>query len=449
MKKFYVTTAIPYVNSKPHIGFALELVQADVIARFQRLLGNDVFFLSGTDDNALKNVQAAQKEKIEVKDFVKRNSDEFFRLKDVLNISLDDFIRTTEERHIKGAQTFWETCSKQDIYKKSYKGLYCIGCEAFYTEKDLVDGKCSEHKIKPEVVEEENYFFKLSNYQDWLENLIEKDELKIIPETKKNEMLSFIKQGLVDFSISRPAKRSHGWGISVPDDPEQIIYVWFDALTNYITALDWHGKGNLYKKYWPADVHVVGKGINRFHSIYWPAMLKSAGLPLPKQIFVHGYVNIEGEKISKSLGNLIDPFEVVDKFGLDPVRYYLLKEIPAYGDGDFSKNRFKEVYNSDLANGLGNLVARVAKLCEKTNFESKKEKIILCKKYKKYLKAYQFDKALSRIWEFISQADKYINENKIWEQDEKALKESLKYLTSQILKISYHLSVFMPKTAQK
>lgn len=449
MKKFYVTTAIPYVNAKPHIGFALELVQADAIARFQKLLGNDVFFLSGTDDNALKNVQAAEKEKIEVDAFVKRNSDEFFRLKDVFNISLDDFIKTTEERHVKGAQAFWKACSKQDIYKKSYKGLYCVGCESFYTEKDLINGKCPEHKTKPELVEEENYFFKLSNYQDWLENLIEKDELKIIPETKKNEMLSFIRQGLADFSISRPAKRSHGWGIKVPNDPEQIIYVWFDALTNYITALDWHQAGDLYKKYWPADVHVIGKGINRFHSIYWPAMLKSAGLPIPKQIFVHGYVNIEGEKISKSLGSTIDPFDIVKKFGLDPVRYYLLKEIPSYGDGDFSKNRFRQVYNSDLANGLGNLVARVAKLCEKTNFENKKEKIALCKRYEKYLKNYQFDKALSRTWEFVSQSDKYINDNKIWEQDQKALKKSLIYLTNQILKISYHLFPFMPETAKK
>jgi len=308
-KKFYITTAIPYVNAAPHVGHALEFVQTDVIARYHRLLGEDVHFQSGSDDNALKNVQAAEEKKIPVEKFVKQNSDKFYQFKNenILNISFDDFIRTTEKRHIDGAQALWKACKKEDIYKKKYKGLYCLGCEVFLTEKDLVDGKCPEHKKKPEIVEEENYFFRLSKYQDWLEKLISSDKLKIIPKTRKNEVLAFIRRGLEDFSISRTKERAHGWGVPVPGDPNQIIYVWFDALANYITALDWHKKGKLYQKYWPADVHVIGKGITRFHAIYWPVMLKSADIPLPKSEFVHGYITVEGEKISKSLGNIIDP----------------------------------------------------------------------------------------------------------------------------------------------
>ena len=368
-KKFYVTTSIPYVNAAPHIGHALEFVQADVIARYHRLLNQDVHFLSGTDDNALKNVQAAEEKKIPIVEFVKENSGKFYQLKSGLNLSFDDFIGTSEKRHFEGAQAFWQACKKEDIYKKKYRGLYCVGCETFYTAKDLVGGKCPEHKTKPEVVEEENYFFRLSKYQDWLENLIASDQLKIIPETRKNEVLSFIHRGLEDFSISRSKKRAHGWGIPVPGNPEQIIYVWFDALANYITALDWQNNKKLYQKYWPADVHVIGKGIIRFHAVYWPVMLKSAGIDLPKQEFVHGYVTTEGQKISKSLGNVIDPFDLVKKYSIDPVRYYLLREIPAYSDGDFSERRFKEIYNADLANGLGNLVARVVAIASRVNYK--------------------------------------------------------------------------------
>ncbi|HUV42783.1 MAG TPA: methionine--tRNA ligase [Patescibacteria group bacterium] len=449
-RKFYLTTAIPYVNAAPHVGHALEFVQTDVIARYHRFLGEDTYFLSGTDDNALKNVQAAEEKKIPVEKFVKQNSDKFYQFKNILNISFDDFIRTTEKRHVEGAQALWKACKKEDIYRKKYKGLYCVGCEEFKTEKDLVNGQCPEHKKEPELVEEENYFFRLSRYQNWLEKLITSNKLKIVPKTRKNEVLAFIRQGLEDFSISRTKERAHGWGIPVPGDSNQIIYVWFDALANYITALDWQNKGKLYQKYWPADLHVIGKGIIRFHAIYWPAMLKSASLLPPKAEFVHGYITVEGEKISKSIGNVIDPFDLVKKFGTDPIRYYLLREIPVYGDGDFSIQRFKEVYNADLANGLGNLAARVAKLCEKSGFEFKKTNQKLYPEIQKALVKFQLDQALNFIWqEKITACDKFIDQKKPWEVSGKKLKPVLDKLVKEIREISYNLEPFLPETAEK
>jgi len=449
-QKFYLTSAIPYVNADPHIGFALEIIQADVIARFQRLLGKDVFFLTGSDENSLKNVQAAEEQKISPQELVDRNSQKFKDLKKILNLSFDDFIRTTEGRHLRGAQKFWLSCQKEDIYKKKYKGLYCIGCESFYTEKDLVKGKCPEHNTKPEVVEEENYFFRLSKYQGFLEDLIEKDKLKIIPQTRKNEVLSFIKQGLEDFSISRSKERAHNWGILVPGDSRQIIYVWFDALTNYITALDWQDNGLLFKKYWPVDLHVIGKGINRFHSIYWPAMLKSVGLPLPKEIFVHGYITIDGKKISKSLGNTINPQKLAEKYDTDALRYYLLREIPAYGDGDFSIQRFEEVYNADLANGLGNLVARVAKLCERSSLQFNKYQAKIGKEYKRDLEEFKFDKVVKTIWEEIRNLDRYLDRKVPWKIKEKEeLKTVLQKAVDGIRQIAYELQPFLPETSAK
>jgi len=449
-KKFYITTAIPYVNAAPHIGHALEFIQGDVLARFHRLLKEDVFFLSGVDENALKNVQAAEKKKIPVAEFVKENSGKFYQLKEALNLSFDDFIYTTEKRHIEGVEAFWQACRKEDIYKKKYRGLYCTGCEAFYTEKDLDQGKCPEHQCKPEIIEEENYFFRLSAYQKWLEEKISQDELKIIPQSRKNEVLAFVKRGLEDFSISRTKERAHGWGIPVPGDEKQIIYVWFDALINYISALNWSKKSQLFEKYWPADVHVIGKGISRFHAIYWPAMLQSVGLPLPKEIFVHGYVTTNGQKISKSLGNVIDPFEITKKYGIDPIRYYLLKEIPAYDDGDFSETRFKEVYNADLANGLGNLVARIAKLCEKSGLiVGKKPSDDSVKDLSPFLSKYQFDQALKFIWGKISEADHFLDENKPWLLEGEKLNSVLAKLVEEITRISFLLQPFLPQTAEK
>jgi methionyl-tRNA synthetase len=280
-------------------------------------------------------------------------------------------LRTTEERHIKGAQALWSATKSEDIYKKKYEGLYCVGCEQFYKAEELDEkGECFEHPgKKPEVVEEENYFFRLSSYGPWLKDLLSSGKLKLVPESRKNELLSLIEQGLEDFSISRPAVRSKGWGVPVPGDPSQTIYVWYDALANYITALGYpNAEAPLYKKFWAEGdtrFHILGKGVSRFHAIYWPAMLKSANLVLPNEEFIHGYITIDGKKISKSLGNVVDPLVVAKKYGVDAVRYYLLREIPTADDGDFSEEKLLRRYNSDLANGLGNFVARVLTLVEK------------------------------------------------------------------------------------
>ena len=293
----------------------------------------------------------------------------------MLNLSFNDFIRTRENRHLEGAKKLWSACRPEDIYKKQYTGLYCVGCEAFYTPKEVPDDVCPEHKKPLEKIEEENYFFRLSAYQQQIEKLIESDTLSILPESRKNEVLNFVRQGLEDFSISRSQERAKHWGVDVPGDPTQVMYVWFDALSNYITALDYAKNGELYKTFWNSSeckkIHMIGKGILRFHAVYWPAILLSAGLSLPQEIFVHDYVTINGEKISKSIGNVIHPQALVSEYGTDAVRYYFLREMPSTGDGDFSGRRLKEIYNSDLANGLGNLVARVAKLCENSKFEFK------------------------------------------------------------------------------
>lgn len=452
MEKFYVTTALPYVNADPHIGHAFELIQTDVIARYHRLLDNDVFFLSGADENSLKNVQAAEKEGISTEDLVKRNSQKFYGLKRSLGLSFDDFIRTTEERNIKGAQKLWIAC-KKDIYKKNYKGLYCVGCEEFYKEEELEDGLCPEHKKKPELIEEENYFFRLSSYQKELEEVIGKDKVKIIPGTRKNEALSFIKGGLEDFCISRSAKRGKGWGIKVPKDDTQVMWTWFDALSNYINALDFAEDGEKFKKYWPCDLHCIGKGILRFHAIYWLAILLSARIELPKSIFVHGYITIDGQKISKSLGNIVDPFELVNKFGTDAVRYFILREIPSTEDGDFTYEKFKERYNADLASGLGNLIARVLKLAQDQNFELKitnnqlETKIKKTQKeYKKSLEEFKFNEALASIWELISFCDKYIEKEKPWESKDEKVIGNLLYAIS---KIAGFLTSFLPETSEK
>lgn len=459
-KRFYITTAIPYVNAEPHIGFALEIAQTDAAARYHKLVGDDTYFLTGTDENSLKNVQAAKEAGVATKQLVDENAKKFRSLKNALNLSFDDFIRTTEKRHIQGAQKLWKACKKEDIYKKAYKGLYCVGCEVFYTKKELVNGLCPEHKTKPEVVEEENYFFRLSKYQDWLEKLIESDELKIIPKTRKNEVLSFIKRGLKDFSISRSVERSDGWGVPVPGDDSQILYVWFDALSNYITALGYAKGGKLYEKYWLENknrVHVIGKGITRFHAVYWPAILRSAGIPLPTTEFVHGYITVEGQKISKSLGNVIDPFALVEKYGTDPLRYYLLKEIPSYGDGDFSEGRFKEVYNADLANNLGNLVARVEKLAE--GWAPKRAKIGQINRgveeIRPLIEEFRFDTALEYISKWVAALNKYIDKERPWKKntDEKTKILSniiigTEALTS-ILEIAEALQPFLPETSEK
>ncbi len=452
--KTYLTTSIPYVNAAPHIGYALEVVQADTIVRYKRLIGTDIFFTSGSDENSLKNVRAAEKEDISTKELVDKYAQDFEKLKDknVLNISYDVFNKTSDEHHFLGAQKLWSLCKKEDIYKKSYTGLYCVGCEEFYTPDELIDGKCPEHKTIPEKVEEENYFFKLTNYQKQIEELIENDKLKILPQTRKNEVLSFIKSGLRDFSISRSQERAKGWGVPVPDDPNQIMYVWFDALTTYLTALGFGTDEKLFNEYWTGEVekiHIIGKGIIRFHAVYWIAMLLSANLPLPDVEFVHGYVTVDGQKISKSLGNTISPFEITQKYSTDVVRYYLLKEIPPGADGDFSERRLAEIYNSDLANGLGNLVARVAKLAENNDVEITEKIEELEPHVTTLLDDYNFNEALQFIWGIISIVDHEINKSKPWELTGDEAKKVISELAHTLIVIATNLQPFLPETSEK
>lgn len=465
-KNFYISTAIPYVNAKPHIGHALEYIQTDAIARYQRLLGNEVFFLSGTDENSLKNVQAAEKAGVDTKKFVDDHYHYFYDFKDYLNISFDDFIRTTEERHFKGAQKLWSNFKPDDVYKKKYKGLYCVGCEAYYTEEELIDGKCPEHKVAPEAVEEENWFFKLSNYQDKLKELVEDDLIKITPDFRKNEWLAFIDRGLEDFSISRSVERAHGWGVPVPGDESQIMYVWVDALSNYITALDYAEDSDKFKKFWQeaeSRVHVIGKGIGKFHVLYWPAMLLSAGLAIPTEEFIHGYLTVEGVKISKSLGNTIDPKELVDKYGTDAVRYFLLGAVPAYQDGDFSVTRFEEFYTAHLVNGIGNLTSRILTMLEKYS-DSKipeykdedlqhQEKIWgdFWIKYKKYFSEYNFFEAVELINSFVSKLDELISSEKPWEKAKNGedISKLLVELALGLRDLGIALQPIIPNSAQK
>lgn len=445
MNKFFLTNAIPYVNAKPHVGHALEFVQSSVIANYRRLQGDTVLTLCGGDENAIKNVQAAEKEGENVQEFIDKNTKLFEELAEKLDAKFDIFQKGSSPNHYKSSQELWELC-KNDIYKKSYTGLYCTGCEQFYEKSELTDnGECFEHPGKKlEEVEEENYFFKLSKYQKEIEQIIENETIKIIPESRKNEVLSFVKSGLQDISISRSNKRAKDWGVPVPGDDSQRMYVWFDALNIYRSGL-----ADKYDEFWPADVHVIGKGIIRFHAVYWPAFLLSAGIPLPKSIFVHGYFTLDGQKMSKTLGNVVDPLGIIEKYGVDALRYYLLSQIPSTGDGDFSESRLREVYNSDLANGLGNLCARVAKLCEKVKYFSDFKPSSLDQVVENNLEDYQFSTALFNIWNLINFTNKQINLDEPWRLNDENLSQKLEEYTNNILRIGYNLQPFLPETAEK
>ncbi|HEX7542803.1 MAG TPA: methionine--tRNA ligase [Patescibacteria group bacterium] len=444
-KKFYITAAIPYVNAAPHIGHALEFVQVDVIARYHKLLGNKVTTLTGSDENALKNVHAAEKAGSPVQEFVDKNAQLFLELTKKLNAKFDVFQKGTSPVHFKSSQELWNKCSeKGDIYKKNYEGLYCVGCETFYSQNELNEkGECFEHPGKKlDQVSEVNYFFKLSSYQKKLIELITKNELKIYPPFRKNEILSFLKEPLRDISISRSNERAKNWGVPVPNDPTQRMYVWFDALNIYRSGVD--------EETWPADLHIIGKGIIRFHSVYWPAFLLSAGLPLPKAIFAHGYLTVNGQKMSKTIGNIIDPLEIINKYGVDALRYYLLREIPPYDDGDFSYRRLDEIYNSDLANELGNLVMRITTLAEKDgltiNNEAMKQ---LNNETVKLFNNFQFNLILENIWKQIKTLNKQTDDFAPWKKNSKERKGFLTKSLNEINQVGYELQPFLPETAKK
>ncbi len=434
-KKFYVTTAIDYVNAAPHVGHAFEKVLADVLVRWKKLKGESTWFLTGTDENAQKNALAAKEKGVDTKKFVDWNSKLFVELCEKLNISYDRFIKTTEKEHKKISQEiFKKVFDKGEIYKGKYKGLYCKGCEAFLTEKDLVGGKCPEHNKVPELISEDSYFFKLSKYKNRLIKFVED---YIVPKERKNEILARLKnEELRDLCVART---NLDWGIDTPIDKNFKIYVWFDALLNYYSGAN----GN-----WPADVHVIGKGINWFHSVIWPAMLMSAGIELPKKLLVHGYLNLGGKKISKSLGNVIDPIELVKRYGSDSVRYSLLR-CSVFDDSDYSEEILIERHNNELANKFGNLVSRVTGLAEKTGLEKTENKLIKnlkLKEIEKNFENYKFDKALNEIFSFIDLCNEYVQKNKLWETRNK---KKLYELVDSIKAVTILLWPVIPSASEK
>lgn len=422
---FYITTAIDYPNAKPHVGHAYEKIIADALARWHKQSGEDVYFLTGTDEHGSKIEKTAAAQGKKPKQFVDEMVVHFQDLLKKLNISNNDFIRTSEKRHAKVCKlVFQNVLDKGLIYKGTYEGLYCSGCEAFYTEKDLVNGLCPAHQKAPDKVSEESYFFKLSQFQDFLLKHITEHPQFLLPEFRKNEIVNRLKEGLKDLSVSRKTIK---WGIPLPNDKSHVIYVWFDALLNYISALG-YPDGRKFKKYWPANVHVIGKDIAWFHAIIWPAILQAAGIALPKTIDTHGWVNVGGEKLSKSLGNIVDPVALVDKYGADAVRYFFLREIPAGQDGDFSEDALIARANADLGDALGNLLQRTSVLVHK-NFAGQipkpgrftaADKALIAHANKVFTEAnafmqkYEWHRATETIWTFLHACNKYVNDSEPW-----------------------------------
>ncbi len=453
----YFTTAIPYVNAKPHIGHALEYIQADVLARFYRK-NDSIRWQWGTDDNSLKNVRAAQAAGEDTEAFVARHAEVFRSLGALLNLSFDGFMRTRDEKHIRGAQKLWSMFKPEDIAMRSYSGLYCVGCEMFYTEEEAPGGVCQTHKKPLEQVSETNYFFQLQNYQAKLEELIASDTIKITPESRKNEALGFIRGGLKEFSISRSVERAEHWGVPVPDDASQVMYVWVDALSQYINALGFADNSEDYQAWWqhcPNRIHVLGKDILRFHAVYWPAFLLSAGLPLPTELYVHGFFTVNGEKMSKSLGNVLDPEELVKEFGVDAIRYAFLRSLPLASDGDMGLEVLEQRY-AELANGIGNLVSRVAAMAVKSfpegldrvSYDGASKEVAI----KESLEQYDFRSYVDAVWSVVDEANLKIDQEapfKLVKVDRDAAKKSLSELAAMIRWIAEALVPVMPETAEK
>lgn len=459
----YITTSIAYVNAKPHIGFALESIQADVLARYWRGQGKKVYFLTGADEHGSKNYQTAQAAGLSVQKFVDQNTAQIRALKDLLNLSTDDFIRTTDQqRHWPTVIEMWKRLeSKGDLTKETYTGWYCVGCEAFLTSKDLIDNKCPYHNTALEEIKEENYFFNLGRYRPQIIKLIKSGELEIIPAKRQNEILNILTAGYDRVSFSRPREKL-SWGIPVPGDPGQTMYVWCDALTNYISALDFVGHSEVFENFWNHGyvTHIIGKDILRFHAAIWPAMLLSAQVKLPDRILVHGFITSEGRKMSKSIGNVVDPFAAVAEYGADPMRYYLLKEIPTQDDGDFSQSRFEEIYQADLANGIGNLFSRVTNMVNQylggridqtePNGGHNWERI------EAYVQNCEFDRALAELMIIVNEINKLIDDHQPWQlaksdqpADRELLVEVLTQATLGLKELGRHLSWFLPVTGKK
>lgn len=460
-KKFYITTPLYYLNSEPHIGHAYTTLAADVLARYKKTKNEPVYFLTGTDEHGANIEKAAINHNVTPQKWTDDMAAKFKALWQVLGIEYDDFIRTTESRHEKVVQAIFEKLlAKGDIYKGSYRGKYCLSCEAYLDESELVDGKCPIHKKEPQIIEEETYFFKLSAYQDKLLKYYEENPAFISPKHRAQEIINFVKGGLKDLSVSRTKVK---WGISVPSDPNHTIYVWFDALINYISAAGYLADENKFKELWPADIHFLGKEILRFHAVIWPAVLMALDLPLPKQDFAHGWWTIEGEKMSKTLGNFIDPKDITDKYGVDAFRYFIFREVPFGQDGDFGMEAFKKRFNADLANDLGNLLSRTLNMAAKNVGEIPQnytnENSALLKKaeetnklYDQNMNALAFDKALDAIWALAGYMNKYIDETKPWmlaKTDPEKTKEILLELVFALRYFGAWLAPFMPNSAKE
>ena len=462
--RLYLTTTLPYVNADPHIGFALEIVQADILARYQRLLGKEVFFNTGTDEHGVKILRKAEDRGIETQKYVDEYAEKFKNLAKLLNIETDNsdynFIRTTDDHHKKAAQAFWQKCLEVgDIYKKQYQIKYCVGCELEKTDSELVDGKCPLHlNLEIELIDEENYFFRFSKYQQALLNLYQNPNF-VVPSSRLKEISNFVSTGLQDFSISR-VKSKMPWGIEVPNDPDQVIYVWFDALVNYISAIGWPDNQDKFTKWWPG-IQVAGKDNLRQQSAMWQAMLLSAGLEPSKQIMIHGFITSNGQKMSKSLGNVVNPLAIVEEYGAEALRYYLAREITPFEDGDFTVEKFKTAFNSNLANGLGNLTSRVVKMAAQNGVEAKEEDLIpaeeliitdFYQEYRGFMDSYEISKAADFIWTQIQEADLFIQNTqpfKLVKTNPEEGKKHIAYLLGALWRISVALLPIMPETAKK
>lgn len=457
MPKFYLTTPIYYINDKPHLGHAYTTIAADVLARWHRLAGDEVWFLTGTDEHGSKVAAAAQARGQEPQAFADEISAQFQFLWDRLDITNDDFIRTTSERHRQGVEAMLKKLQAAGaLYQGEYEGLYCSGCERFLTEKELVNGLCPDHQKAPELIKEKNYFFKLKEYLPQVEKLIDRGRIKILPASKRQEVLGLIKQGLDDFSVSREKVK---WGIALPFAPGQVAYVWVDALTNYLSALG-YGAGEEKMSFWPANVHLMAKDILKFHALYWPAMLLAAGLEPPQVVFAHGFFTIDGQKMSKSLGNAIDPNALIDEFGSEAVRYLLLSQFPFGADGDVKAGDFAIQYNADLANGLGNFCSRSLAMAEKYFDGQVPEKDLafgdevagIWREYREALENFQPDQAVSLIKKLSAFGDGYIERQKPW-QLAQTNKEELAKVIYNLLEIIRHLAIMiypiMPETGEK